>query len=96
MGNMFCGSIGHDFSVTIFKKYSDGNSTTSLYCSRCNEEAGSQKTVEGVTYTYDSVVDIHYITLQKGKASKQIETTAILDVDKKGNILGIEVFGINK
>lgn len=42
---------------------------------------------------YDKVADAVYMTLRKGKVSKtvEMEDRLIVDVDKKGNILGIEI-----
>ena len=42
---------------------------------------------------YDKVADAIYMTLRKGKVSKTVEMQdrVIVDVDKKGNILGIEL-----
>lgn len=42
---------------------------------------------------YDKVADAVYMTLRKGKVSKtvEMEDRLIVDVDKKGNILGIEL-----
>lgn len=42
---------------------------------------------------YDKVADAIYMTLRKGKVSKtvEMEDRLIVDVDKKGNILGIEL-----
>lgn len=42
---------------------------------------------------YDKVADAIYMTLRKGKVSKTVEMKdrLIVDVDKKGNILGIEL-----
>ena len=42
---------------------------------------------------YDKVADAIYMTLRKGKVSKtvEMEDRLVVDVDKKGNILGIEL-----
>ena len=42
---------------------------------------------------YDKVADAIYMTLRKGKVAKTVEMKErlIVDVDKKGNILGIEL-----
>ena len=48
--------------------------------------------------TYDKIANAAYITLQKGKMAKTVEinTDVIVDFDKKGNALGIEVLGVAK
>ncbi len=42
---------------------------------------------------YDKIADAIYMTLRKGKVAKtvELEDRLIVDVDKKGNILGIEL-----
>ena len=42
---------------------------------------------------YDKVADAIYMTLRKGKVAKtvEMEDRLIVDVDKRGNILGIEL-----
>ncbi|MBI2410032.1 DUF2283 domain-containing protein [Candidatus Kaiserbacteria bacterium] len=42
---------------------------------------------------YDKIADAIYMTLRKGKVAKtvEMEDRLIVDVDKKGNILGIEL-----
>jgi len=44
---------------------------------------------------YDKIADAIYMTLRKGKVAKTLEMNErlIVDVDKKGNILGIEMLG---
>lgn len=47
---------------------------------------------------YDSKVDALYIELAKGKydASREMSETIIVDEDKKGNVLGIEILEASK
>lgn len=42
---------------------------------------------------YDKIADAMYFTMKKGKVAKTLEMNErlIVDVDKKGNILGIEM-----
>lgn len=42
---------------------------------------------------YDKVADAIYMTLRKGKVSRtvEMEDRLVVDLDKKGNILGIEL-----
>ena len=42
---------------------------------------------------YDKIADAIYMTLRKGKVAKtvEMEERLVVDVDKKGNILGIEL-----
>ncbi|MHB8860161.1 MAG: DUF2283 domain-containing protein [Minisyncoccota bacterium] len=42
---------------------------------------------------YDKIADAMYFSLKKGKVAKTLEMNErlIVDVDKKGNILGIEM-----
>lgn len=48
--------------------------------------------------TYDKIVDAAYMTLRKGRVTKTVEMSdsVIVDLDKKGNILGIEMLGASK
>jgi uncharacterized protein YuzE len=43
--------------------------------------------------TYDKIADAAYMVLRKGKVSKTVEMSdnVIVDLDKKGNLLGIEM-----
>lgn len=43
--------------------------------------------------SYDSKVDVLYIELAKGKydASREISESVVVDEDKKGKVLGIEI-----
>ncbi|MFA5744998.1 MAG: DUF2283 domain-containing protein [Candidatus Paceibacterota bacterium] len=43
--------------------------------------------------TYDKIADAAYMTLRKGKVAKTVEMSndVIVDLDKKGNLLGIEM-----
>lgn len=43
--------------------------------------------------TYDKIADAAYMTLRKGKVAKTVEMSdsVIIDLDKKGNLLGIEM-----
>jgi uncharacterized protein YuzE len=43
--------------------------------------------------TYDKVADAVYIQIKKGKIEKTVEVSGIVmhDLDKKGNVLGIEL-----
>lgn len=47
---------------------------------------------------YDTIADALYLSIRKGKVSKSIKTEAhiIVDVDSKGNVLGIEVLEASK
>jgi uncharacterized protein YuzE len=49
-------------------------------------------------FTYDKIADAAYMTLRKGKVSKTIEMSdnVIIDLDKKGNLLGIEMLSASK
>lgn len=42
---------------------------------------------------YDKIADAMYMTLRKGKVAKsvELEDRLIADVDKKGNVLGVEI-----
>jgi len=46
--------------------------------------------------TYDKIADASYMTLRKGKVAKTVEINrdVIADLDKKGNVLGIEILGV--
>ena len=48
-----------------------------------------------MTITYDKQADASYIYIKKGSISytKQINDWLMLDCDKKGDILGIEILG---
>lgn len=48
--------------------------------------------------TYDKIVDAAYMTLRKGKVAKTVEMSGnvIVDLDKKGNLLGIEMLSASK
>ncbi len=48
--------------------------------------------------SYDKEADAMYIEFQKGKFvnNKKIDDFTIVDLDKKGNILGIELLDISK
>jgi len=45
--------------------------------------------------TYDKIADAAYMTLRKGKVAKTVEMSGdvIVDLDKKGHLLGIEMLG---
>lgn len=47
--------------------------------------------------TYDKLADAMYIYFHKGKVFKTVEMkdSVIVDLDKKGNVVGIEVLGIS-
>ncbi|MEK7186340.1 MAG: DUF2283 domain-containing protein [Patescibacteria group bacterium] len=49
-------------------------------------------------FKYDKKVDAVYIELAKGKydASRKISDAILVDEDKKGNILGIEILDATK
>lgn len=48
--------------------------------------------------TYDKTVDMAYLELEKGKHDKSQELSGgvVVDVDKKGKILGFEIFDASK
>ena len=48
--------------------------------------------------TYDKIANAAYMTLRKGKVSKTVEMSdsVIVDLDKSGNILGIELLEASK
>jgi uncharacterized protein YuzE len=48
--------------------------------------------------TYDKIADAAYMTLRKGKVAKTVEMSdsVILDLNKKGNLLGIEILSASK
>ena len=43
--------------------------------------------------TYDKIADAAYMTLRKGRVAKTVEMSddVIVDLDKKGHLLGIEM-----
>jgi len=47
--------------------------------------------------TYDKLADAMYIYFHTGKVFKTVEMkdSVIVDLDKKGNLIGIEVLGIS-
>lgn len=47
---------------------------------------------------YDKTADAMYIYLSKGKVQKTVKISdrAFVDVDKKGNVIGMEVLDISK
>jgi len=47
---------------------------------------------------YDKMADAMYIYLRGGKAAKTIKVNSrlLVDVDKKNNLLGIEILGVSK
>lgn len=47
--------------------------------------------------TYDKLADAMYIYFSTGKVFKtvEMEDSVIVDLDKKGNLVGIEVLGIS-
>jgi len=48
--------------------------------------------------TYDEAADAAYIRTRRGKPYKQVEATkpVVLDIDRKGRVVGIEVQGVSK
>jgi len=48
--------------------------------------------------SYDKMADALYIYLRKGKVAKTIKVTSrlLIDVDKKGNVLGIEMLDVSR
>ncbi len=48
--------------------------------------------------TYDKIADAAYMVLRKGKVAKTVEMSesVIIDLDKKGNLLGIEMLSASK
>ena len=48
--------------------------------------------------SYDKIADALYIYLRKGKVAKTIKVKSnfLIDVDKKGDVLGIEILGVSK
>jgi uncharacterized protein YuzE len=48
--------------------------------------------------TYDKMADALYIYLRKGKVAKTKKVTSrlLIDVDKKGNVLGIEILDVSR
>lgn len=55
------------------------------------------KTIFGGT-TYDKVADAAYMKTKRGRPAKQVEVErpVVLDLDKKGRIIGIEVLGVRR
>lgn len=47
---------------------------------------------------YDKMADAMYIYIRKGKATKTIKVNKrlLIDVDKKENLLGIEILGVSQ
>jgi len=48
--------------------------------------------------SYDKIADAMYIYLRKGKAAKTIKVkpNLLIDVDKKGGVLGIEILDVSR
>jgi uncharacterized protein YuzE len=48
--------------------------------------------------TYDKIADALYIYLRKGKVAKTKKVTSrfLIDVDKRGNVLGIEILDVSR
>jgi uncharacterized protein YuzE len=48
--------------------------------------------------TYDKMADALYIYLRRGKVAKTKKVTSrlLIDVDKKGNVLGIEILEVSR
>jgi len=48
--------------------------------------------------TYDKIADAAYMALRKGRVAKTVEMSdqVIVDIDKKGNLLGIEMLRASK
>lgn len=48
--------------------------------------------------TYDKIADAAYMVLRKGKVAKTVEMSesVIIDLDKKGHLLGIEMLSASK
>jgi uncharacterized protein YuzE len=48
--------------------------------------------------TYDKMADALYIYLRKGRVAKTKKVTSrlLIDVDKKGNVLGIEMLEVSR
>jgi len=48
--------------------------------------------------SYDKMADALYIYLRKGKVAKTIKVTSrlLIDVDKRGNVLGIEMLDVSR
>ncbi len=48
--------------------------------------------------TYDKIANAAYMTLRKGRVAKTVEMSdnVIVDLDRKGNILGIEMLDASK
>ena len=49
-----------------------------------------------IQHVYDQNVDMHYVYLHNNESVKQVETNAIVDIDRFGNIVGFEIFGIEQ
>jgi len=47
---------------------------------------------------YDKMADAMYIYIRKGKATKTIKVNSrlLVDVDRKKNLLGIEILGVSQ
>lgn len=47
--------------------------------------------------SYDKIADAMYIYMRKGRATKTIKVSSrlLIDVDKKGNVLGIEMLDVS-
>lgn len=48
--------------------------------------------------TYDKEADAMYIEFQEGEfqANKKVDGDTIIDIDKNGNLLGIEILNVSK
>jgi len=48
--------------------------------------------------TYDKIADAMYIYFRKGKVAKTIKVkpNLLIDVDKKGGVLGIEILDVSR
>jgi len=48
--------------------------------------------------SYDKIADALYIYLRKGKVAKTKKVTSrlLIDVDKRGNVLGIEMLDVSR
>jgi len=48
--------------------------------------------------SYDKIADALYIYLRKGKISKTIKPSSqlLIDIDRKGNVLGIEMLDVSR
>jgi len=47
--------------------------------------------------SYDKIADALYIYLRKGKVAKtkKVTTRLLIDLDKKGNVLGVEMLDVS-